>query len=150
VHTGPADGCGGDEETTAGVVDGLDAERFGDDTTDEQRRQSAELPEQVEAGKDPFAVLWAVAQVLEWPVWARATLAGLAATAALVVPELRARFKQDDTRTASVTKAVAVPAGQGGCRWCGRRGWPSCGFMPQVQVPYVERHIQQRVAEALE
>lgn len=45
-----------------------------------------------------FAVLWAVAQVLTWPVGARAVLAGLAASAALLVPELRARFKQDDTR----------------------------------------------------
>jgi hypothetical protein len=43
-----------------------------------------------------FAVLWAVAQVLAWPVWVGAVLAGLAAAALMVVPELRARFKQDD------------------------------------------------------
>src|SRR3954451_14495440 len=61
-----------------------------------------------------FAVLWAVAQALKWPGWALAVLGGLAAAAALVVPELRAWFKQDDTPGGLVTKAVAVPGRQGG------------------------------------
>src|SRR3712207_6539652 len=60
-----------------------------------------------------FAVLWSVAQVFEWPVWARGVLGGLAAAAALVVPELRARYKQDDELAAAVAKASAVPVRRG-------------------------------------
>ena len=58
------------------------------------------------------AVLGALAQLLAWPLQVWLALTGLAAAAALVVPELRARFKQDDTRAALVTKAVAVPSRQ--------------------------------------
>src|SRR6266567_3784352 len=43
-------------------------------------------------------VLWAIAPVLGWPVWARVVLTGLAAALPWIVPELRARGAQDDTR----------------------------------------------------
>jgi hypothetical protein len=44
------------------------------------------------------AAAWAVAQVLNWPVAARAMLAGLAAIVAVVVPELRALGARADRR----------------------------------------------------
>src|SRR6185312_14940031 len=60
-----------------------------------------------------FAVLWAVAQVLQWPAWARAVLGGLAAMAVLVVPEMRARYKQDDELAMLVAKAATfAPKGR--------------------------------------
>lgn len=58
-----------------------------------------------------FTVLLPVAQALKWPGWALAVVGGLAAAVALVVPELRARFKVDDVRSALVTKTVAVANG---------------------------------------
>jgi TPR repeat protein len=69
----------------------------------------------------------------------------------LVVPELRARFKQDDTRGVLVTTAVAVPserhrrlplvreAGLTQLRVHGAR----------VQVPYIERDVQHTVSDTL-
>jgi hypothetical protein len=97
-----------------------------------------------------FAVLWAIAQVLAWPLWARAILAGLAAAAALVVPELRARFKQDDTRAALVERAVTVPGGPARLPLVREAGLAQLRVhAAQVQVPYVERDVQHAVAEAL-
>jgi hypothetical protein len=78
-------------------------------------------------------------------------LAGLAAAAALVVPELRARFKQDDTRRAILAdRAVTVPQ-QPGRLWLVREVGLSQlrVHAAQVQVPYVERDVEQTVAEAL-
>ena len=54
------------------------------------------------------AVLWAIAQVLGWPLWTRALLAGLAAAAVVIVPELRAWFGQSDTRIRLVEQRVEV------------------------------------------
>ena len=54
-------------------------------------------------GAGLFAVPWVVAQVLQWPVWARAVLGGSAA--ALLVPELRARNKRDDDLATLVAHA---------------------------------------------
>ena len=97
-----------------------------------------------------FAVLWAVAQVLAWPVWARAVLAGSAAAVALVVPELRAWFKQDDTRAAQLAEAVAVPGGPARLPLAREAGLAQLRVhAAQVWVPYVERDVQQKVAEAL-
>jgi hypothetical protein len=97
-----------------------------------------------------FAVLWAIAQVLAWPLWARVTLAGLAAAAALVVPELRARFKQDDTRAALVSQAVTVPGGPARLPLVREAGLAQLRVhTAQVQVPYVQRDAEQIVAETL-
>src|SRR5688500_15745315 len=96
-----------------------------------------------------FAVLWAIAQVLAWPLWARATFAGLAA-AVLVVPELRARFKQDDSRAALVERAVTVPGGPGRLPLVREVGLAQLRVhAAQVQVPYVQRDVQHAVAQAL-
>ncbi len=97
-----------------------------------------------------FAVLWAVAQALKWPGWALAVLGGLAAAAALVMPELRARFKQDDTRAALVEQAVAVPGGPARLPLVREAGLAQLRVhAAQVQVPYVERDVQHAVAKAL-
>jgi transposase len=97
-----------------------------------------------------FAVLWAVAQVLAWPLWARASLAGLAAAAALVVPELRARFQQDDTQAALVERAVTVPGGPARLPLVREAGLAQLRVhAAQVQVPYVQRDAEQTVADAL-
>ena len=87
--------------------------------------------------------------VLEWP--AAAWLAcGVAAAAALVVSALRARFKQDDTRAALVTKSVAVPSRQNRLPLVREAGLAQLRVhAAQVQVPYVERDVQQQVAAAL-
>jgi hypothetical protein len=97
-----------------------------------------------------FAMLWAIAQVLEWPVWARATLAGLAAVATLAVPELRARFKQDDTRAALVERAVTVSGELARLPLVRDVALTDLRVhAAQMQVPYVERDVQQKVADAL-
>jgi len=58
------------------------------------------------------AVLWAIAQVLGWPVWARAVLAVLAVAVPLIIAELQARFGQDDTRKRLVEQRVTVTVEQ--------------------------------------
>ena len=96
------------------------------------------------------AVLGALAQLLAWPLQVWLALTGLAAAAALVVPELRARFKQDDTRAALVTTAVAVPSRQNRLPLVREAGLTQLRVhRAQVQVPYVERDVQQQVAAAL-
>ena len=95
------------------------------------------------------AALWAVAQVLAWPIPARAALAGVAAAAALIVPELRAR-RAADQRQERLLARVQVR---------GRTGW-----LPQVrdvsdsqlrvhasrlEVPYIARDKQAEVDSAL-
>jgi hypothetical protein len=97
-----------------------------------------------------FAGSWAVAQALKWPGWALAVLGGLAAAAALVVPELRARFKQDDTRAALVERAVTVPGGPARLPLVREAGLAQLRVhAAQVQVPYVQRDAEQTVAETL-
>ncbi len=97
-----------------------------------------------------FAVLWAVAQVLAWPLWARVALAGLAAAAALVVPEFRARFKQDDTRAAWVERAVTVPGGPARLPLVREAGLAQLRVhAAQVEVPYVQRDAEQMVTGTL-
>ena len=97
-----------------------------------------------------FAVLWAVAQVLAWPLWARVTLAGLAAAAVVVVPEFRARFKQDDIRAALVSRAVTVPGGSARLPLVQEAGLAQLRVhAAQVQVPYVQRDAEQTVAETV-
>ena len=54
-------------------------------------------------GAGLFAVPCMVAQILQWPVSTRAVLGGSAE--ALVMPELRARDKQDDDLAALVANA---------------------------------------------
>jgi hypothetical protein len=58
------------------------------------------------------AGLWAVAQVLAWPIPARAALAGVAAVVTLVVPELRAR-RALDQRKQQLVKRVEVHGRKG-------------------------------------
>jgi tetratricopeptide (TPR) repeat protein len=97
-----------------------------------------------------FAVLWAVAQVLQWPVWARAVVGGLAAAAVLVVPELRARYKQDDALAALLRGAAAVSDERG--RLPRVRDVPLAKLRvheSQVSTPYVQRDAQLEVAEAV-
>jgi hypothetical protein len=95
------------------------------------------------------AALWAVAQVLAWPIAARAALAGVAAVVALIVPELRARRAAEQRREQLVAR-VSVR---------GRKGW-----LPHVrdvsdaelrvhasrlEVPYIARDKQAEVDSAL-
>jgi tetratricopeptide (TPR) repeat protein len=99
------------------------------------------------------AVLWAIAQVLGWPVWARAVLAGLAAALAVIVPELRTWFGQDDTRSQLVEQRVAVPGGRHG-----RRRLPLVHSVrldqlrvhaARVQVPFIKRDQQRKLEEVV-
>jgi tetratricopeptide (TPR) repeat protein len=93
-----------------------------------------------------IAVLWAVAQPLKWPLWAQVVLAGLAAAAALIIPELRAR---------SDWKIVGERLVEHGLAISGRHG-----RLPQVrdvsldqlrvhaakvQVPYIARDQQEKL-----
>ena len=95
-----------------------------------------------------FAVLWAVAQVLQWPVWARAVLGGLAAAAALVVPELRARYKQDDDLAGLLAKAAAVSAGRGQLPRVREVTLRQLRVhAARVPAPYVQREAQPEVAK---
>src|SRR5215472_17684887 len=59
------------------------------------------------------AVLWAIAQVLGWPLWARAVLAGLTAAVPLIVAELQAWLGQRDTRAQLVKRGLVVSGGHG-------------------------------------
>jgi hypothetical protein len=96
-----------------------------------------------------FAVLWAVAQVWTWPVWARVTLAGLAAAALL--PQLRDWVKQRDARARALAgRAVTVPGHLD--RLPLVRETESAQLRVHstvVPVPYIGRDVQQKVAEAL-
>jgi hypothetical protein len=96
------------------------------------------------------AVLWAIAQELELPLWARVVLAGLAAAAPLVITELRARAGQVDTRTRLVDQRLAVSGG--------RHRLPLVRDVrldqlrvhaARVRVPYVERDQQGKLEEAV-
>jgi energy-coupling factor transporter ATP-binding protein EcfA2 len=58
------------------------------------------------------AVAWAVAQVLQWPVAARATLAGLAAAVTVLVPELRALGARADRRDQLLARLEVPGRGQ--------------------------------------
>ena len=97
-----------------------------------------------------FGVLWAVAQVLAWPVWVRVTLAGFAAAAALLL-RLRDLVKRRDARGVVLAgRVVTVP------RHSDRLPLVREAESTQlrvhsavVQVRYIERDVQQKVAEAL-
>jgi tetratricopeptide (TPR) repeat protein len=95
-------------------------------------------------------VLWAIAQVLGWPVWARAVLAGLAAVAAVIVPELRARFEQDDTRTRLVEQRVAVSGGSRHLPLIWTVGLDQLRVhAARVQVPYIKRDQQDELEKSV-
>src|SRR5260370_5728918 len=94
-------------------------------------------------------VLWAVAQVLGWPLWARAVLVGLAAAAPLVVAEVRAWFGQDDTRARLVEERVTVSGGHGRLPQVQAVGLDHLRVhTARVQVPYIERDQQAKLEEA--
>jgi tetratricopeptide (TPR) repeat protein len=96
------------------------------------------------------AVLWAIAQVLGWPVWARAVLAGLAAVTAVIIPELRARFEQDDTRTRQVEQLVAVSGGSRHLPLIRTVGLDQLGVhAARVQVPYIKRDQQDELEKSV-
>jgi tetratricopeptide (TPR) repeat protein len=96
------------------------------------------------------AVLWVTAQVLGWPVWARAVLAGLAATVPLIVAELRAWFGQGDTRARLVEQGVAVSGGYSRLPRVRAVGLDQLRVhAAQVQVPYIERDQQDKLEEAV-
>lgn len=96
------------------------------------------------------AVLWAMAQVLGWPVWARAVLSGLAAAAPLIVSEWRARAEQDHTRARLLDQRVAV---SGGHRQLLRVRAVRLDQLrvhaARVQVPYLERDQQTKLEKAV-
>ena len=95
-------------------------------------------------------VLWAIAQVLGWPIWARAVLAGLAAAVAVIVPELRARFGQDDTRARLVDQRVAVSGGRRRLLRVRDVGLDQLRVhAARVPVPYIERDQQGKLEEAV-
>jgi TPR repeat protein len=97
-----------------------------------------------------FGVLWAVAQVLAWPVWVRVTLAGFAAVTVLLL-RLRDLVKRRDARKVVLAgRAVTVP------RHSDRLPLVREAESTQlrvhsavVQVRYIERDVQQQVAEAV-
>lgn len=95
------------------------------------------------------AGLWAVAQVLAWPIPARAALAAVAAAVALIVPELRARRAAIQRKEQLVARLEVH----------GRTGWlPEVSEVSdrqlrvhssRVDLPYIERDKQQEVDSAL-
>jgi tetratricopeptide (TPR) repeat protein len=97
-----------------------------------------------------IAVLWAIAQQLKWPVWTQAVLAALAAAAALIIPELRARFGQDDTWAQLVEQRVKVSDGHGRLLRVRDIGLNELGVhAARVQVPYIKRDQQDKLEEAV-
>ena len=96
------------------------------------------------------AVLWAIAQVLGWPLWVQAVLAGLAAAVALVIPELRTRAGQDDTRARLVEQRLVVSAGHHQLPQVRAVGLKQLRVhAARVQVPYIERDQQDKLAEVI-
>ena len=96
------------------------------------------------------AVLWAIAQVLEWPVWLQVVLAGLAAAVALIVPELRARGTEDDTRARLLEQRVAVSGGHHRLLRVRDVGLDQLRVhATRVQVPYIERDQQDKLKAAV-
>ena len=95
------------------------------------------------------AGLWAIAQVLAWPIPVRAALALTAAAVALVVPELRAR-RAAIQRQEQLVARVEVPGRDGRLR-------PVCEVSDEdlrvhtsrVDVPYIARDKQREVDGAL-
>jgi len=97
-----------------------------------------------------FVVLWAIAQVLGWPLWARAVFAGLAAAAPLVIAELRARAGQDDTWARLVEQRVAVSGGPHRLPRVRAVGLDQLRVhAARVQVPYIERDQQDKLEESV-
>ena len=97
-----------------------------------------------------FGVLGAVAQVLACPVWAWVTLAGFAAAAALS-PRLRDLVKWTDARGVVLAGRVVTVAGHSDRL---PLVWEAESAQLRVrsavvQVRYIERDVQQKVAEAL-
>ena len=96
------------------------------------------------------AVLWAIAQVLGWPVWARAVLAGLAAVMTVIIPGVRAWFGQIVTRERLVEQGVAVSGGYGRLPRVRDVGLEQLRVhAARVQVPYIERDQQERLEAAV-
>ena len=95
------------------------------------------------------AGLWAVAQVLQWPVPARVGLAAAAAMIALAVPEIRSRLAARQRQEQLVTRVEVR----------GHDGWlPQVGAVSdidlrvhaaQVELPYIMRDKQAQVDDAL-
>ena len=56
-----------------------------------------------------FGVLWAVAQVLAWPVWVRVTLAGFAAATVLLLRLWDLVKRRDARKVVLAGRAVTVP-----------------------------------------
>jgi len=96
------------------------------------------------------AVLWAIAQVLKWPVGLQVVLTVLAAAVALIVPELRARGAQDDTRERLLKQRVAVPIEHRQLPLVRDVGLEELGVhAARMQVPYIERDKQVEFEEAV-
>ena len=97
-----------------------------------------------------FGVLWAVAQVLAWPVWVRVTLAGFAAATVLLLRLWDLVKRRDARKVVLAGRAVTVP------RHSDRLPLVREAESTQlrvhsavVQVRYIERDVQQKVAEAV-
>ena len=72
------------------------------------------------------AVLWAIAQVLGWPVWARAVLAGLAAVGGVDRPRVAGLvWAGRHQGAAGGTAGERSPVGTAGCHEYGMWGWIS-------------------------
>src|SRR5947209_3535283 len=96
------------------------------------------------------AVLWAIAQVLGWPVWARAVLAGLAAVVALIAPELRAWFVQRETWAQLVDQRVRITGGHGKLPRVRDVELKQLGVhSARVQIPFIERDQQDKLDEEI-
>lgn len=95
------------------------------------------------------AVLWAVAQVLAWPVAVRVALAGSAAAIGILVPEMRSR-KEGDSRQGQLLNQVEVLVP--GSALPRLRDVSSQQFRvhdSRVNVPYVTRDQESEVDAAL-
>jgi hypothetical protein len=97
-----------------------------------------------------FGVLGAVAPVLACPVWAWVTLAAFAAAAALL-PRLRDLVKRTDARGVVLAGRVVTVAGHSDRLPLVREAESAQLRVHSavVQVRYIERDVQQKVAELL-
>jgi hypothetical protein len=94
-------------------------------------------------------VAWAVAQVLQWPVAARATLAGLAAAITVLVPELRALGARADRRDQLLARLEVPGHGQvlPRVRDASLDQWRV--HTARTLVPYIPRDAETKVDSAL-
>ena len=95
------------------------------------------------------AVLWAVAQVLAWPVWARVALAGSAAAIGVLLPEMRSRKQAASRRNQLLNRVEVLVSGSTLPRVRDVSLEQLRVHESRVNVPYIKRDKESEVDAAL-